>query len=679
MARGDSKKRRIEPPRRPPNYVAETVLHMMCSDLKLWRLFDAATLLALSTTSKRLHAVIPWTEVVQDGAAPIIKEKRIMALKRSLMKKEFIGHHHMWWWTSPEFEADERKIRASTVTPEDVMEHCLIPLHRPNWKLAFHRMHGRYQGTYLGLRHQLHLTYLCTFLQLADHLKASLFHDRNPKCYVNGICFMNDDVISQVLPAQGTNVISINCPDFGQPHMFDLTISSFRLTILPSNASTDAIVTKHVPIATTAAVASESAALDAALLSVDKWFPHLSTFISQKGCVSLGRQAHHYMMILAGEEIVHRHFKHMGSLQRYLESADQHCRRWLSRPQDGSGTSDGDEESDEDNPPFSSANIEQEVEIESMSTFNADLCFPQLAKFVAAKGWQSIELNVFRSRYAMVCKGAQSKSIQAWDITASESFSLQHMLRELDLCVGAANVKARNQQIKSLKTKEESIPKDKEHLRFLIFMKHATVLKQGSVFSIAERSGHYVNALVGHNIFMPPTPSVLVVQFELTFRETPNEFGDLSRLISIGLVEPGDYPKTRVSARFVDSNSEFPVLCWKNGQSHFMVGRNTVHPANDDGRWGFFHRESPVKNGDTVSLIYHRDNGTVQFAHNQHLQPFYFAGVHRCNFYESGLVVFVTLERENVQVRSIDNPNTNFVKPAEERRCFDFGAEPEMF
>ncbi|CAK4698588.1 unnamed protein product [Aphanomyces euteiches] len=644
----------------------------MCVDLNQWRLFDASSLVALCNTSKKLHGAIPWNEVVMQIATPIIHKKHIMALKRALMKKEFIGPHHIWWWSSPEFEQDEKKILASTMTQDDIMEHCMIPRHRPSWMQAFYRLHGRYQATFLGQRHQLHLSFLCTFHQLADHLKESLFHDRSPQCYVNGICCMSDDVISQYLPAQGTNVISINCPDFGQPHMFDLTITSFHLTLQPHDVSTAPVVTKHVPLQTSTPITNEEG------LSVDKWFPHLSAFISQKGCVSLGRQAHHYMMILAGEEIVHRHGKHMGSLQRYLESADQHCRRWLSRSQDGSGTS---EDSDDESPTFTSANIEQEVQIDSMETFNADLCYPHLAKFVAAKGWQSIELNVFRSRYAMVCKGVQSKSIQAWEMTATEAFSLQHMLRELNACVCTANVKLRNQQIKSLKVKEDAIPKDKEHLRFLVYMKHATVLNQGTVFSVAERYGHYVNALVGHNIFLPPTPPVLVVQFELSYREPESEYADLSHLISIGLVEPGEYPKTRVSARFVDSNSDFPVLCWKNGHSHFLVGRNTVHPAkySDEARWGYFHRECPIKSGDTVSLIYNRNQGTVQFAHNQNLMSFYFAGVHRCNFYETGLMVFVALERDNVQVRSIDTPNTNFIEPTEKRRCFDFSVEPEVF
>ncbi|RHY14875.1 hypothetical protein DYB36_001019 [Aphanomyces astaci] len=630
----------------------------MCTEVDLWRLFDAATLAALATTSKRIRGAIPWSEVVMLTAEPIVKSKRILSLKRVLMKREFIGNHHLWWWTSPEFEAGERVIQESTITPDDVMEHCLIPTPQPSWQLAFHRLHGRYQATYLGERHQLYLTHLCTFLQLADHLKESLFRDRNPSCYVNGVAYTTDDVVSTVLRAQRTNVISIVCPEFGQPHMLDVTVTSFDLHfILPSTA---AVVTRHVPIPKPSDPAIGSS-------SVDKWFPHLASFISQKGCVSLGRQAHHYMMVLSGEEIVHRHFKHMGSLQRYLESADQHCRRWLSRSSDGSGTSEGDggdddDDSDEDNPPFASANIEQEVQVDSLATFNADLCFPHLAKFVAAKGWQSVELNVFRSRYAMVCKGPKAKSIQAWDLTSSEAFSLQHMLSELNACVCAANVKARNHQIRTLKTLEETIPKDKEHLRFLVYMKHATVVQRGAVFSVGDRNGLYVNAMVGHNIFLPPTPPFLVVQFEITFREL-GEYADLSKLVSIGLVEPGEYPKTRVTARFVDSNSEFPVLCWKNGHSQFLVGRNSVFPATDEARWGFFHRESPIKSGDTISLIYQRENGTVQFAHNQQLLPFYFAGVYRSNFYESGLMVFVTLERENIQVRSLDNPNMEFIKP----------------
>ncbi|RHY31273.1 hypothetical protein DYB32_003643 [Aphanomyces invadans] len=659
----------------------------MCSDGKMWRLFDAATLAALAMTSKRIREGIPWRDVVMYTANSIVKAKRIQSVKRSLMKKEFIGNHHIYWWTSPEFEMEERRIKESTITPDDVMAHCLIPPHQPNWQLAFHRLHGRYQATFLGQRHQLYLLHLCTFLQLADHLKETLFQDRYPNCYVNGVAQMTDDIIATVLQAQQTNVISIMCPDFGQPHMFDLTVTSFRLVLLPSIPPSAPVVTRHVPLQTTEPPATDVGA------SVDKWFPHLASFISQKGCVSLGRQAHQYMMILSGEDIVHRHFKHMGSLQRYLESADQHCRRWLSRSSDSSGTSEGDDESDEDNPLFTSANIEQEVQIDSMATFNADLCFPHLAKFVAAKGWQSIELNVFRSRYAMVCKGAQAKSIQAWDMTTSESFTLQDMLKELNTCVCAANVKARNQQIRTLKTQEENVPKDKEHLRFLVYMKNATVVQRGAVFSVGDRSGLYVNALVGHNIFLPPTPAFLVVQFEITFREL-GEYADLSKLVSIGLVEPGEYPKTRVTARFVDSNSEFPVLCWKNGHSQFMVGRNLVYPTTygpvivgdngspcrrNEARWGFFHRESPIKSGDTISLIYQRDNGTVQFAHNQQLLPFYFAGVYRSNFYESGLTVFVTLERENIQVRSLDPPNLEFIKPVEQRHFYDFGAEPAIF
>ncbi|OQS07999.1 hypothetical protein THRCLA_00028 [Thraustotheca clavata] len=687
MQRGTKKRRVVAKEALPvlklkePSVSGEYVLLWILNEFKKWRLFDTQTIYALLSTTKRLRMCMPIREIVSEFVVPRMLESRIAALRKAHFDKLFFRPHDqgLEWWAGKEFERGKAEIMATPIEENEVLSYCLLST--PNWTRAFENLHCRFKLTFLGDRHQLLVSYLCTFEMLTAHLRRHLFFDRSPKLYVNGTLPPTDAIVSQVLRAQHDITISIMCPDFGHPHMFDLQLSNGPTTFCPGD---DPVIERHHPIAYPPINSSELTS------SVDTWFPFLSKFVSNGGQVSIGRQAHHHMMLLSGDQIVHRHFKHMGSLQRYFESADQHCRRYLESSEDeydpyaeedddetssGNGrTTEGTtQQTYHDGMSMDSPPIEDDGEkmIAGACSFNADVVFPHLGKFIAAKGWQSIELNVFGSRYATVHKGVQSNSIQAIAITYPPSSTLQHMLTELNACVAPAPLKARTDAIKKRKQEQEAIPANLKYRRFLISMKHAQILQQGQVFSISARQNWYANALMGENIFAQSSPASFVVQLELTF-PLAHKY-DNSQVISIGLVEPSEYPKTRVSARFVDTNLDFPVLCWRNGLE-FLVGRDSVYPTSQDGQRDFMLRfqQCPIQSGDTISLLFHRQDGTVQFAHNQQLQPFYFAGVKCQNFYETGLMVFVTLEQPNVQVRSLDTPNMKFLPPTGRRTCFNF-------
>ncbi|OQR97656.1 hypothetical protein ACHHYP_20463 [Achlya hypogyna] len=686
MQRAPRKRRGKEPPALPvaatkmakttktTSDLGEHIVSLLLGDLKKWRLFDAASLWALSLTSRRLRDGLPLEEIVKESVVPRMVELRVAALRRAHFNKRYFGvpDDGLEWWADKDFEAAKTEVMAAPVSDADVLGYCQLTV--PHWQRAFQHLHSRFRLTFLGDHHQLLLSYLCTFEMLTAHLQRNIFFDRSPKLYLNGTLPPPDAVVSTVLRQQRDCTISIMCPDFGHPHMFDLQLAKVPMVFLPSP---EPVLGQHDPIVVPPLHCGELTS------SVDTWFPFLSKFVANGGQVSFGRQAHHHMMLLSGGQIVHRHYKHMGSLQRYLESADQHCRRYLESSEDEYDPyADDDDDNETDGatstPTTSSYGLspvaiddDGEAMIDGACSFNADVVFPHLSKFISAKGWQSIELNVFGSRYATVHKGVQSNSIMAIAITYPPSPNLQHMLTELNACVAPGSLKARTDAIKKRKQQQEAIPAHLKCRRFLVFMKHATILQQGQVFSISARQNLYVNALVGDNIFAAGSPPSFVVQFQITF--PPAHEYDNSQVISLGLVEPSEYPKTRVSARFVDTNLDFPVLCWRNGLE-FLVGRDSVYPTNQDGQRDFMLRfqQCPMQSGDTVSLLFHRQDGTVQFAHNQQLQPFYFAGVKCQNFYETGLMVFVTLERPNVQVRSLDVPNMKFLPPVGRRICFNF-------
>ncbi|KDO23866.1 hypothetical protein SPRG_11297 [Saprolegnia parasitica CBS 223.65] len=470
--------------------VGEDVLALIIIELKKWRLFDPSSLCALAFTSKRIRAGLPFHDIVREATVPRLIERRRCALRQAYLNKHYFGvaDDGGVWWKNAEYDREAAALEATPCTDADVLAYC--QLSTPDWLHAFQNMHSRYQLTYLGDRHQLLVSYMCTFEMLISHLRRHLFFDRTPKLSINGTMPRKDAIVAQVLKQQRDGTISIVCPDFGHPHMFDLHLTKAPMTLMPGE---DAVIERHLPIA------HPPAHVNTETSSVEAWFPYLSKFISNGGQVSIGRQAHHHMMVLSGERIVHRHFKHMGSLQRYLESADQHCRRYFESAEDEYDPYADEDEDDEDADDEETAttdgvpsyndgvspsipDTESECMVDGSRSFNADVVFPHLSKYISAKGWQSIELNVFGSRYATVHKGVQSNSIMAIAITHPPSTSLDHMLTELNACVAPGPLKARTDAIKKRKQQQELIPAHLKYRRFLFYMKHAQILQQGQVF-----------------------------------------------------------------------------------------------------------------------------------------------------------------------------------------------------